>query len=244
MCMGDYSLINKVVKVEDTKEGINYLDLVCFMYPNYELRTEFNILDGNRDIIFVGKVNSSVVSSLKENTRSFIAINNIGIQDIDLTIRDSAIKVLYGKFNKEPSEKVYSTLNSMSDYDFIKYFKTFWFLGRSKIDNVDISLWDLYCVLGKTRHEILKVYLELRESYSDSIIFSGVLSFLEKSRNLEDVVVNSSKYLRLLVDFNKSYDKLIVPIIQMVYTMECKNDTDREYRTLWLLMQLGKGNIV
>jgi len=67
MCMSDYSLINKVVKVEDTKEGINYLDLVCFMYPNYELRTEFNILDGNRDIIFVGKVNSSVVSSLKEN---------------------------------------------------------------------------------------------------------------------------------------------------------------------------------
>ena len=71
-----------------------------------------------------------------------------------------------------------------------------------------------------------------------------MLSFLEKSRNLEDVVVNSSKYLRLLVDFNKSYDKIIVPIIQRVYTMECKNDTDREYRTLWLLMQLGKGNIV
>ena len=32
--MGDYSLINKVVRVEDSKEGINYLDLVCFMYPN------------------------------------------------------------------------------------------------------------------------------------------------------------------------------------------------------------------
>lgn len=242
--MGDYSLINKVVKVEDSKEGINYLDLVCFMYSNYELRTEFNILDGNTDIIFVGKVNSSVVKSLKENTRSFIAINNIGIQDIDMTIRDIAIKVLYDRFNKVPSDKTHTMLTSMTEYDFIKYFKSFWVLGRSKIDSVDISLWDLYCVLGKSRHDILKTYLELREVYSDSMIFGGVLSFLEKSRNLEDVVTNSGKYLRLLVDFNKSYDKLIVPIIQKVYTMECKNESDREYRTLWLLMQLGRGNMI
>lgn len=242
--MGDYSLINKVVKVEDSKEGINYLDLVCFMYPNYELRTEFNILDWNTDIIFVGKVNSSVVKSLKENTRSFIAINNIGIQDIDMTIRDIAIKVLYDRFNKVPSDKTHTMLTSMTEYDFIKYFKSFWVLGRSKIDSVDISLWDLYCVLGKSRHDILKTYLELREVYSDSMIFGGVLSFLEKSRNLEDVVTNSGKYLRLLVDFNKSYDKLIVPIIQKVYTMECKNESDREYRTLWLLMQLGRGNMI
>lgn len=242
--MGDYSLINKVVKVEDSKEGINYLDLVCFMYPNYELRTEFNILDGNTDIIFVGKVNSSVVKSLKENTRSFIAINNIGVQDIDMTIRDIAIKVLYDRFNKEPSDKTHTMLTSMTEYDFIKYFKSFWVLGRSKIDSVDISLWDLYCVLGKSRHDILKTYLELREVYSDSMIFGGVLSFLEKSRNLEDVVTNSGRYLRLLVDFNKSYDKMIVPIIQKVYTMECRSDSDREYRTLWLLMQLGKGNMI
>lgn len=76
------------------------------------------------------------------------------------------------------------------------------------------------------------------------MIFGGVLSFLEKSRNLEDVVTNSGKYLRLLVDFNKSYDKMIVPIIQKVYTMECRSDSDREYRTLWLLMQLGKGNML
>ena len=242
--MGDYSLINKVVKVEDSKEGINYLDLVCFMYSNYELRTEFNILDGNTDIIFVGKVNSSVVKSLKENTRSFIAINNIGIQDIDMTIRDIAIKVLYDRFNKVPSDKTHTMLTSMTEYDFIKYFKSFWVLGRSKIDSVDVSLWDLYCVLGKSRHDILKTYLELREVYSDSMIFGGVLSFLEKSRNLEDVVTNSGKYLRLLVDFNKSYDKMIVPIIQKVYTMECRSDSDREYRTLWLLMQLGKGNML
>lgn len=242
--MGDYSLINKVVKVEDSKEGINYLDLVCFMYSNYELRTEFNILDGNTDIIFVGKVNSSVVKSLKENTRSFIAINNIGIQDIDMTIRDIAIKVLYDRFNKVPSDKTHTMLTSMTEYDFVKYFKSFWVLGRSKIDSVDVSLWDLYCVLGKSRHDILKTYLELREVYSDSMIFGGVLSFLEKSRNLEDVVTNSGKYLRLLVDFNKSYDKMIVPIIQKVYTMECRSDSDREYRTLWLLMQLGKGNML
>ena len=76
------------------------------------------------------------------------------------------------------------------------------------------------------------------------MIFNGVLSFIEKSMNLEDVVINSGKYLKLLVDFNKSFDKVIISVIQKVYTMKCVNDTDIEYRTLWLLMQLGKGNIL
>lgn len=240
----DYNIVNKVVKVSDSSCIFNYLDLVCFMYPDFEIREEFNVLDKNNDIIYVGKVNSNIVELLKENTRNFIAINNIGIQDIDLTIRDVAIKVLYSKYNKSPSDKVKSLLDSMSENDFIKYFKSFWVLGRSKIDDVPITLWDLYCVLGKSRYDILKVYLHMREYYTDSMIFNGVLSFIEKSMNLEDVVINSGKYLKLLVDFNKSFDKVIISVIQKVYTMKCVNDTDREYRTLWLLMQLGKGNIL
>ena len=90
----------------------------------------------------------------------------------------------------------------------------------------------------------MKVYFRLKEFYPDNYIFSGILSFLEKSMNLDDISVKSGRYLKMLQDFNREYKDKIVPIIQRAYTMVAVSKEDKEYRTFWLLMQLGKGAMI
>ena len=84
----------------------------------------------------------------------------------------------------------------------------------------------------------------MREEYTDSMIFSSLLSFIDKALNPETVSSNNGTYLNLLDNFRKEYGKNIVNIISNAFTMECKNNSDREYRTLWVLMQLGKGEMI
>jgi hypothetical protein len=153
--------------------------------------------------------------------------------------------VLYSKWDKDlPDPDGFGKdLRNMSELDFWDFFKKFWVLGSSKYDKGK-SLFNLYKVLGKSKHEILKTYLELREVYSDNAIFTGTLSFIEKSLNPDQVSTQSGIYKSLLDNFSKAYKQSLLPIIGYVYQMKCDSDSEREYRTLWLLMQLGKGNAI
>lgn len=239
----EISLVNKLVKTVDTSEGINNTSILSFMYPDFLVKDEI-FFDYENDIIYTGGYYKDVKEDLIHGTKNFICISNTGIQDIDFTVRENIIEILYSKWGKTPKENVLRDLGNMSDGDFWNYFKTFWITGKSKIEDADVNIYNLFMVLGKQRHEILEVYFKLRDYYPDSMIFSSVLSFLEKAIDLDNVSVQSGSYLKLLTNFSKGYRDKIVPIVQRAYTMESKSKQDKEFRTLWLLMQLGKGAIV
>ena len=236
------TLVNNIVKVVDAAEGIDNTGIVSFMYPSFLVKDEI-FFDYENDVIFTGKYKSGLKAELAHGTRNFIAFGSIA-PDVDFTNKETIIKVLYSKWNKEPSETVANALESMSDQEFWDYFKKFWILGKSKLEDKKVSLYNLYSVLGKQRHDILKTYFELREVYSDSTIFSGVLSFIEKSLNPDQVSSQNGRYLKMLDEFRRSYGPVLIPIVQRAYIMKGDSTSDKEYRTLWLLMQLGKGNAI
>ena len=237
------SLVNKLVRVSNTSEGIDNSGIIPFMYPSFKMREEIFFDHGN-DVIYTGKYHQNIRKELENGTKSFIAMCSYGMYDVDFTNRDTIIKVLYSKWDKTPSEDTKNMLDNMSNNDFWDFFKKFWVTGRSKFDKGGKSLLDLHKVLGKQRYEILKIYLELKEVYPDSVIFSSVLGFLEKALNPEMVSSKSGIYMNLLKEFGESYSSGLVSIIQKAYMLKGSTKSDKEYRTLWLLMQLGKGNMI
>lgn len=237
------SLVNKVVRVVDSAEGIDNSGIISFMYPNFIPKDEI-FFDYENNILFTGKYKSGIREELAHGTKNFIALSNVN-PDIDFTDRETIVRVLYNRWNKVPSEQVLGILvDNMNEYEFWDYFKKFWILGRSSLDEKVIPMYELHDLLGKQRYDILKKYLEMREVYSDSTIFTSVLGFIEKAMNPDMVSSKSGLYLKKLNAFKESYGKQIVPIIQRVYVMKGNTSADKEYRTLWLLMQLGKGNAI
>ena len=241
--MEELSLINKLVRTVDSSEGINNTSIITFMYPDFITKEDI-FFDYENDVIYTGGYYREVREDLQHGTKRFICISNTGIQDIDFTNRDTIIDILYSKWNKKLSDSTRNALENMSEGDFWLYFKKYWVTGKSKVEEADVNIFDLYKVLGKQRHDILKVYFKLRDFYPDSMIFSSVLSFLEKSVDLENTSVQSGRYLKLLTEFSNGYKDKVIPVVQRAYTLKCTEPKDKEYRTLWLLMQLGKGAII
>lgn len=225
------SLINKTVLVDD-------YSLLEFMFPSFEVREDI-FFDYEKDIIYIGENQTNLKKMLERGTRSFIS--TVGVYDYDLTNRDTLIFVLYDKWGKIPSERVTEILGEMSTYEFMDYFKKYWVLGSSKLDlEGGVNIFDLYRVLGKSKHDIFKVYMELRKSYDDGYILRCVLSFIEKAYNPDMVSSTSGRYLQMLRDFSKEQGVSMKPILYTLYTMKA----GRAYKTAWLLNKLGKGELV
>ena len=237
----EYSLINKIVRTYDERSGDDVSGIVPFMYPDFIVKDEI-FFDYENKIIYTGAYSSSLKQELEHGTKEFIAISNKGMSDIDLSDRDTAISVLYNKWSRKISDNTREVLNSMSNKEFWNYFKKYWVVGKSQIDDKSKTLYSLYQVLGKQRSDILKTYFELREVYSDSTIFSSVLSFIEKALNPDTVSSQNGYYLKLLNDFRSNFGAVAVRAVQGAYVLDCKSSSQKEYRTIWLLMQLGKGN--
>jgi hypothetical protein len=90
----------------------------------------------------------------------------------------------------------------------------------------------------------MKLYFELRESYDDNVIFSSLLSFMEKAMDPESYEHLSGGYVKALKDFNKLYGDNIRALVRKAYMMKSSSSGEKEYRTIWLLYQLGKGNLI
>lgn len=239
--MEKISLENSLVKT--VSEGVDCTGLLPVFFPNYEQKDRI-FYDKDNFVLYTGKYSNGLKRELLEGTKGFVAVCNIGMYDYDITDRDTLLRAVFSKWDKEPKDSVYRYIENLSEDDFFDFVKKFWITGKSKIEYSKKSIFNLYKTFGKQRYDILRCYFDLREEFSDNIIFSSVLSFIEKSLNPDMVSSSNGTYLSLLDNFRKEYGKNIVNIISTVFTMKCKNVSDREYRTIWLLMQLGKGEMV
>lgn len=237
------SLVNKIVKVVDKQAGIDNTGIISFMYPDFLVKEEI-FFDYENSIIFIGKYNYNLRSELEHGTKKFIALCDTGVQDIDFTDRETNIKVLYSKWNKKISDNTKEVLMNLNQKDFWDYFKKFWITGQSKLDDSDIPMYKLHSLLGGQRFEILKMYYQLRESYSDSSIFSSILSYIEKAMNPDRVSSQNGLYIKQLENFRKAYGSSIGEIILEIYKLPSDSDSEKTYRLLSMLMRLGKGEFV
>lgn len=237
------TLINKLVKASSAADGIDNRGIISFMYPGFVKREEI-FYDQDKDVLFFGKSKQGLRQELEQGTRNFIAVVSTGLYDIDFTNRETIVKVLYSKWDKTPTEETLKLLYDMTDHDFWDFFKKFWILGSSKTEKENMSMMPLFKNLGKQRYDILKFYFELREVYSDSHIFSSLLGFLEKSLDPSQYDHMKGGYPKALQDCHAIFGNSIRPLVQQAYFMKSSTPGEKEYRTMWMLYRMGKGNFI
>lgn len=237
------SLINKIVKVVDKQANIDNTGIVSFMYPDFIVKDDI-FFDYENSIIYIGRYNYNLKKELEHGTKQFIALCDTGVQDIDFTDRETNIKVLYSKWNKKISDNTKEVLMNLNQKDFWDYFKKFWILGTSTLDESSLPIYKLHSLLGGQRFDILKMYFELRESYSDSTIFSSVLSYIEKAMNPDKISSQNGLYIKQLENFRKAYGITAGDIILSIYKLPSDVDSEKTYRLLNMLMRFGKGDFI
>ena len=237
------TLENKIVNAIDRSENIDNSGLIALMYPDYLVRDEI-FYNQNDRILYRGKITRDTKKELEEGTKSFIAISSGGFYDVDFIGRENIVRIIYNKWNKVPSEAVLGSIEYMKSNDFYDYCKKFWVLGRSKLDDKGVPLFNLAKVFGKSKHEVIKTYFELREFYKDYEIFSYVMKFMDNAINIDKVSTANGWELNNLKNFNRLYRPYIGKIVKTAYEMKAEIDAEREYRTLWLLSQFGKGDVI
>lgn len=236
-------LVNKSVKTRDIEKRIDYTDLVLFMYSRYELVEEVSVFTRNSNVVYVGSRYKGIEKDLKEYTNNYVWVCNVGSYDVDFTIRKNILECVYSKHNKQVKENIVEELENYPYDNFVQYCKEVWTVGKSKLEESHVTIWDLYKTFGKSRAEIFKVYVELKKTRKNSMIFSSILSFIEKSQDYKNLTNIGGAYYNMLKTFHSVYGNEIPHIIKKIYTMKCSTESDREYRTLYLLLLLGRGTI-
>lgn len=218
-------LEGKTVNINKDRVG-----LLCFMYPEYELRENL-FFDQENKIIYIGKDRKGLEEYLERETASFIS--TVGPYEYDLENREVLIDLVYSRWGKEPKEDVKQALLGIPEDDFYSFIKRRWVNAKGEgVDKEGKSIYDLYKVIGNSRGEAVKVFLELLERYPPIMIESSLLTFFGKVATVDDVDA-SGHYLKLLKDFRGRHgDKLKAVLYK--YKMLDYGDIPR---VLWLIMQ-------
>ena len=140
---------------------------------------------------------------------------------------------VYSKWGKEVKKEVKDVILGQSDDDYYNYIKIYWVSGKSKLDSVDVTIFDLYKVINKSKGDLLKVYFRLLRFYEVNMIESALITFMEKAMKYEELSVSGS-YMLLLKEF-KDKNKGKLKNILMAYSVM---DEPKETKLLWLLMNL------
>ena len=237
------SLINKIVKVKDSSNGIDNTGIIPFMYPDFIVKDEL-FFDYDNSVIINAKYSPNLKSELQHGTKQFIALCDSGMQDIDFTNREIILQVLKDRHKGRFSKEKMSVMLDMSEFEFWQNFKRYWVVNLKQESEDEVSFLDLYNVLGGKTYEIFNVYFKLRQVYSDSTIYSTVLGFIDKSFHPEKVASQSGSYLKSLRLFRKNFGPQAQITLEECYRMKCESDLDKQYRTMFLLKSLGRGNVI
>ena len=237
------TLINKIVKARDSSNGIDNSGIIPFMYPDFIVKDEL-FFDYDNSVIINAKYSPTLKSDLQHGTRQFIAMCDSGMQDVDFTDREIILQVLKDRHNGRFSKEKMSIMMDMSEFEFWQNFKRFWVVNMKQEKEDDVSFLDLYNVLGGKTFEVFNVYFKLREVYSDSTIYSTVLGFIDKSFHPERVASQSGSYLKSLRLFRTKFGYQAQKTLEECYRMKCNSDLDKQYRTMYLLKNLGRGDII
>lgn len=209
-------MVGKVVKVVDP-------NLITFFYPTFKIRTELSILDRDLDIIYVGPMKRGLIDQLSSGTKRFIS--TVGVPDIDLTNRESALKWLFSKSGKEPPVDLVEQAKTYDDDYFYFCMKVYWITGRwvgLKSDS-DITLYSLFSSTSESLRKTIETYYKLIEDIPTKVVEASFLTFLSRVKNLEEQNAKPG-YMKLLKVCDGKFGQKIKPAVYKIATREGLRD--------------------
>lgn len=161
------------------------LDVIQFLYPDYQVKSFVSFLDKDTKVIYNGNQFNGLISYLEKNTKSYI--NTIGSPDLDLTSSKALINYIFNKKGKSLDSSVQLFLETLSDKDLWYFLKVFYITGKYPYNISDdrVSLFSLFKTLTLPTTEAISTYISVVNSYPFSVVEASFLTFLSKVSHLQ-----------------------------------------------------------
>ena len=180
------------------------LDLLRFLYPNYEVVEEVPLFP-ERPAIYIG--------SLKEVDTFILRYRELGLNfivhtpfqcEIDLNNRFVLLSIIFKKYNRYVPKYVYNMMNVL-DYDsFINLCKYYWLTGEWELKELDYenSFLDFVGSLNSSKRDMITTFFNVLKDTKSYRLESSLLTFFIRARD-RDYRGKSIIYNRMLNSFRE-----------------------------------------
>ena len=206
-------LLNKQLtayKIESGKSVLNQdvVSLLKMMFPNFKLvNSKFEIYP-NEPFIYIGDI--KWINSIKTRQEPHIILATTG--EVDLTDRKQLCEVLYNGHNKKVPQYIEDLLDQWDDATF--YYNMKYVLLHGVVSDKELKKNELFInIISNFSNpvKLINAYFESVESLDEvnslKYLESNLISFINKSRNMDDINTKNQFMFKLRQSFNYSYDK-------------------------------------
>ena len=203
-------LLNKQVNAYITVNGkqlINQevLSIIMMMYPGFKLvKSKFEIYP-NQSFIYTGDI--QYINSVKTRPEPHIIIATTG--EYDLNDKHKLVEVIYARKNKKVPQYLDELIDNWDDATFYYNVKLLLVNGVVPEKELNRSELLLNIISNFSRPvDLIKSYFEsMDDDYAIKYLESNLISFINKSRNIDEVNTKNKRSFILRQSFHYSYDK-------------------------------------
>ena len=214
----------------------NVLSLLKMMFPTFRIvNSKFEIYP-NEPFIYVGDI--KWINTVKDRKEPHIILATTG--EINLTDRKQLSSALYAVHNKKVPQYLDDLIDQWDDDTF--YYNMKYVLLTGVIPDKEIQKNDLFLnIISNFSNplQLIKAYFasvdSLDEINSLKYLESNLLSFITKSRNIDETNTKNSYMLKLRQSFVYSYDK---NVSNAIYTLLDSNIDNLELKNLNFILDL------
>lgn len=215
-------LIGKQIKCYIDSKTIDYnaLSILQMLYPTFQ--TVYTVFDIYPDIPFIYIGDLRYIKKVKEHTEPYILVATTG--DYDFTDKETLLKVAYAYHNKEVPAYILKLYKTWTSSQFYYNLKLIILLGTS-VDREFLENKLLLNIINNVTSPIklIKNYLEDIEVESTEYLENDLLSFIDRSINMNKATTQNKKSLKARTTFYQICKKNIPTAIDNLINSNIDN---------------------
>ena len=202
------SLIGKQIKCYIDNKTIDYnaLSILQMLYPTFQ--TVYTVFDIYPDIPFIYLGDLKYINKVKERKEPYILVATTG--DYDFTNKETLLTVAYGIHGKQVPKYIKDIYETWTQNQFYYNLKLIILLGTS-IDKELIEKQLLLNIVNNVTSPIrlIKQYLQDIDNESTDYLENDLLSFINRSSNINAGTTKNKRSLKLRTTFYQICNKNI-----------------------------------
>ena len=227
-------LVGKQIKCYIDSKTIDYnaLSILQMLYPNFQ--TVCTVFDIYPDIPFIYTGDLRYIKKVKERTEPYILVATTG--DYDFTDKETLLKVAYLYHGKEVPKYILEVYKTWTTNQFYYNLKLIILLGVAADKELLEKKLLLNIVNNVTSPVVLiKDYLKDIETESAEYLVNDLLSFMDRSSNIQRGTTKNKKSLKVRTTFYQICKKNIPTAIENLID---SNISSLELRNLNFILDL------
>ena len=198
--MDKLDLVGKQIKCYSDSKTLDYnaLSILQMLYPNFQ--TVYTVFDIYPDIPFIYTGELKYIKKVRERSEPYILVATTG--DYDFTDKETLLKVAYQYHGKEVPIYIKDIYKTWTTQQFYYNIKIIILLGVA----ADKEFFDKQLLLNVINNvtspiRLIKDYLKDIETESTEYLENDLLSFIDRSANINDATTKNKKSLKMRTTF-------------------------------------------